>query len=491
MLGGRGVYEMRQTIAVVLMWAVLLVGPLRPVYADGLIPGQASGNVTEAKNAEFTNIQEVPASGPTNPPVKETGSWWQRLLKSIGNWLSDRWQGVQEWWDELPNWAKGLIVGLVAAVILVAIVIAVIAAGVVLSALAIVAIVGAVVGLVVAGLWYGLAEDGEFSIAKAIGWVLLGGVAGAAIFAFLWEVLPLAWGLLLKADAIVAATGARIVSSVTAWVTSILSPIGAYLAPRLAPIVAWFSGVSAWVQRAVQPVVNFIGPRWAALVERLAPITAAGSLRLQWFMQVTGIARMFNWVNTFFIRLGMWFEAFVATAPRLIFSTLNGTAMAVTQVAISGQFHLDEVVKAFLVGFGLTYITMLPMPVRGTVPAPLPPHATRPPLPGEEIVWPPNGGFHGSPVKQVLQPGMLIDRYGAPTGRYLSPAGTPFGARALPPDFLKTQDYRVYEVLRPLEVEAGLIEPWFGQPGMGTQYKLSVPVKALLDSGVLREVSVP
>lgn len=475
----------------VLMWAVLLVGPLRPVYADGLIPGPASGNVTEAKNAEFTNIQEVPASGPTSPPAKETGSWWQRLLKSLGNWFSDRWQGVQEWWDELPNWAKGLIVGLVAAVILVAIVIAVIAAGVVLSALAIVAIVGAVVGLVVAGLWYGLAEDGEFSIAKAIGWVLLGGVAGAAIFAFLWEVLPLAWGLLLKADAIVATTAGRIVSSLTAWVTSLLSPIGAYLAPRLAPVVAWFSGVAAWVQRAVQPVVNFVGPRWAALMERLAPITSAVSLRLQWFMQVTGIARMFTWVNTLFIRLGMWFEAFVATAPRLIFSTLNGTAMAVTQVAISGQFHLDEVVKAFLIGFGLTYITMLPMPVRGTVPAPLPPHATRPPLPGEVIQWPPNDGFHGTPFTQILKPGTLVDRYGRSGGSFLSPAGTPFEARALPPHYLNTHPYHVYEVVKPFEVQAGRIAPWFGQPGMGTQYLTSVSIQDLLDAGILREVLRP
>lgn len=481
---------MRQALAVVLMWAILLVGPLQPIYADGLTPRSVPGNVTETMDTDLTNLHEIPASGTAHPPVKETESWWKRLLKSIGNWFSDRWQAIQEWWDELPNWAKGLIVGLVASVMLAAIVIAVIAAGVILSAVAIVAIVGALVGLVTAGLWYGLTEDGEFSIAKAIGWVLLGGIAGAAVLAFLWEALPLTWSLLLKIDAIVSAATGRIISSLTARATSLLSPISTYLALRLAPVGAWFGGFMAWVQRAIQPIVNFAGLRWAAGMERLAPITNAVSFRLQLFMQVTGMTRMLDWVNTFFVRMGLWFEAFVTIAPRLIFSTLSGITMAVAQVAISGQFHLDEVVKAFLIAFGLTYFTMLPIPVRAPAPA-LPPHATRPPLPGEQVVWPPSNGFHGTPVKVMLQPGTLIDRYGTPGGRFLSPSGTPFETRALPPHYLTTQEYHVYEVMRPFEVEAGLIKPWFGQQGMGTQYRSPLFVQDLLDSGVLREVFKP
>lgn len=91
-------------------------------------------------------------------------------------------------------------------------------------------------------------------------------------------------------------------------------------------------------------------------------------------------------------------------------------------------------------------------------------------LPDRE--WPP---FPGS-VNQiehdiVLQPGTRIDRFGAPQGTFLSPAGTSYSARALKPGTM-ADDYYVYEVLRPLPVKAGEVRPWFGESGGGTQYRL-------------------
>jgi hypothetical protein len=93
----------------------------------------------------------------------------------------------------------------------------------------------------------------------------------------------------------------------------------------------------------------------------------------------------------------------------------------------------------------------------------------------------------GEPKVEALSPGTMIDRYGGPTGSFASPKGTPFGARALPPESLK-KPYLQYEVLKPVEVNSGKAAPWFGQPGMGTQYEFSKSIQQLLDEGVLGKV---
>lgn len=64
--------------------------------------------------------------------------------------------------------------------------------------------------------------------------------------------------------------------------------------------------------------------------------------------------------------------------------------------------------------------------------------------------------------------------YGLPTGTYVSPAGTHYPMRALPPG-ANLKPYAVYQVSKPLGVEAGVVRPWFGQPGLGFQYKLVCP----------------
>jgi len=61
--------------------------------------------------------------------------------------------------------------------------------------------------------------------------------------------------------------------------------------------------------------------------------------------------------------------------------------------------------------------------------------------------FPPDDGFWSPPHDATLAPGTVIDRYGFPGGRFLSPVGTSYEARALPYDKAKMPYYR-YEVLK-------------------------------------------
>ncbi|OCL07593.1 hypothetical protein AOQ84DRAFT_294799, partial [Glonium stellatum] len=107
----------------------------------------------------------------------------------------------------------------------------------------------------------------------------------------------------------------------------------------------------------------------------------------------------------------------------------------------------------------------------------------------------------GEPMEanMTLQPGTMVDRFGAEYGRYMSPAGAPYAQRALPPSNLNAApgdaypyNYRVYEVLRPFVVLAGPIAPWFKQMGMGVQYKLddSTSVAKLVAQGYLGRIDL-
>ena len=46
----------------------------------------------------------------------------------------------------------------------------------------------------------------------------------------------------------------------------------------------------------------------------------------------------------------------------------------------------------------------------------------------------------------------------------------------------------LHEVLRPVEVNSGTVEPWFEQPGGGTQYEFAQPIESLVQQGFLRRV---
>lgn len=100
--------------------------------------------------------------------------------------------------------------------------------------------------------------------------------------------------------------------------------------------------------------------------------------------------------------------------------------------------------------------------------------------------YPPDGGFAHGPNKKpihrslILTPGSkaFIDRFGLGIGTYLSPAGTSYAKRALPPQNLDTYpstptyhyNYHLYKIIKPFKVDAGPIAPWFGQKGEGLQY---------------------
>jgi hypothetical protein len=137
---------------------------------------------------------------------------------------------------------------------------------------------------------------------------------------------------------------------------------------------------------------------------------------------------------------------------------------------------------------------------RSTVPcgqvlgAPTTPHTRRNATragPGTAIepMWAqaPNRGFLGGWSKaETLQPGTIIDRYGGETGRFFSPAGTPLEARALPTG---SGPLNTYEVLKPLEVQGGIVAPAFGQPGLGVQYMSPQTVADLIEAGIIKPVT--
>jgi hypothetical protein len=102
--------------------------------------------------------------------------------------------------------------------------------------------------------------------------------------------------------------------------------------------------------------------------------------------------------------------------------------------------------------------------------------------------YPPQGGYlltpEGAPVKMqvTLSPGMRIDRFGSEFGGYLSPTGTPYASRGIPPQSLDSTsnpascNYSRYRVLQPIPVQSGPIAPALGQPGFGVQYVLDAAI---------------
>lgn len=78
-------------------------------------------------------------------------------------------------------------------------------------------------------------------------------------------------------------------------------------------------------------------------------------------------------------------------------------------------------------------------------------------------------GFLLPPGRTTLLPGQTLIRWGPPNGRYFTFPGTRFGQVSIPgwnealfPPF-------EYVVTEPVEVSIGIVAPYHGQPGMGTQ----------------------
>lgn len=94
--------------------------------------------------------------------------------------------------------------------------------------------------------------------------------------------------------------------------------------------------------------------------------------------------------------------------------------------------------------------------------------------------FPPDDGFLPDTPTTTLNLGIgqRIDRFGGEGGRFLAPAGSPYAQRSIAPSNLNTFDagypfnYHLYKVVHRFEVRAGLVAPFYGQPGNGLQYVL-------------------
>jgi hypothetical protein len=107
---------------------------------------------------------------------------------------------------------------------------------------------------------------------------------------------------------------------------------------------------------------------------------------------------------------------------------------------------------------------------------------------GKQLNYPPENGFvPGTKHTETLQPGTIIDRFGGESGTFVAPEGVPFAERAIPP-WQYAAGYHRYEVLKPIEVDAGTAIPWFNQSGGGTQYDLKYSIEYLIDGGYLSRI---
>jgi hypothetical protein len=106
------------------------------------------------------------------------------------------------------------------------------------------------------------------------------------------------------------------------------------------------------------------------------------------------------------------------------------------------------------------------------------------------ILWPADDGFAAAPVLMILPPGVLIDRFGQETGRFFSPKGAGYAARALP-YACAALAYHVYRVERPLPAWSGKAAPWFDQPGGATQFETDASAGQLLADGTVSALPEP
>jgi hypothetical protein len=87
---------------------------------------------------------------------------------------------------------------------------------------------------------------------------------------------------------------------------------------------------------------------------------------------------------------------------------------------------------------------------------------------------PNNGAVPGTQQTVTIKEGATLDRYGQRGGEYMSPAGTSYEARALPPG-KQADPYEQYKVLKPFTVAQEKIAPAFGQDGGGVQMRAVIP----------------
>jgi hypothetical protein len=108
--------------------------------------------------------------------------------------------------------------------------------------------------------------------------------------------------------------------------------------------------------------------------------------------------------------------------------------------------------------------------------------------PNATISWPPADGCANAPVAEKLPVGAMIDRFGSDNGRFFSPKGASFAARATP-YVCKEMDYTVYQVLKSTPVDACKAASWFDEAGGAPQMKSGVPASQLVSDKFIKVVS--
>jgi hypothetical protein len=103
------------------------------------------------------------------------------------------------------------------------------------------------------------------------------------------------------------------------------------------------------------------------------------------------------------------------------------------------------------------------------------------------INWPPADGFAGAPIPIVLPAGLLLDRFGSPSGRFFSPKNAGYAARALPYSCDKLA-YTTYRVKAPLVVWIGRAAPWFDESGGATQFQTDATAAQLVADATIEPV---
>lgn len=98
--------------------------------------------------------------------------------------------------------------------------------------------------------------------------------------------------------------------------------------------------------------------------------------------------------------------------------------------------------------------------------------------------WPENHGFI-SKDSITLEPGSRIDRFGYDSGDFVSPEGTSYKNRAVPPGTIN-KPYNAYDVVQPIDVQSGPIASWFNEPGGGLQFQLPDTIENLLSQGKIK-----
>jgi len=136
------------------------------------------------------------------------------------------------------------------------------------------------------------------------------------------------------------------------------------------------------------------------------------------------------------------------------------------------------------------------------------------------INWPAQDGCLNDAQEISVLPGIMIDRFGPPSGNYVSPVSITqysYSERALPyygtenkeytttngkamnreqmyySDFSKSNiqkdDYHIYKVLKPIQgAQKCKVAPSFNYPGNGIQFKLPKTVSEYLADGTLKEI---